>query len=202
MHVCNIWTKSVNPFCSYSDNEFCTRPWSDLDLGTMTFMTPICHLCVILYCILEFDQLLILIVTSFSYTSNVPALHNGLGLTPAAAVRLARRHALPINALGDDQPTLSALGLYYISLTIGLYVDVAGYAHFCSPHNLFPVSLLISVFHRHIRNKVVFFACGHFGDLINALYVILFCFTLKQVSKSFISTEYFNSVVARNRFAI
>jgi len=51
-------------------------------------------------------------------TSNVPAqraehspLHNGLGLTPAAAVRLARRHARPINALGDDQPTLSAL--YY-----------------------------------------------------------------------------------------
>jgi len=38
-------------------------------------------------------------------------LHNGLGLTPAAAVRLARRHARPINALGDDQPTLSAL--YY-----------------------------------------------------------------------------------------
>ena len=37
--------------------------------------------------------------------------HNGLGLTPAAAVRLARRHARPINALGDDQPTLSAL--YY-----------------------------------------------------------------------------------------
>ena len=34
-------------------------------------------------------------------------LHNGLGLTPAAAVRLAR----PINALGDDQPTPSAL--YY-----------------------------------------------------------------------------------------
>ena len=33
-------------------------------------------------------------------------LHNGLGLTPAAAVRLARRHARPIN-----QPTLSAL--YY-----------------------------------------------------------------------------------------
>jgi len=38
-------------------------------------------------------------------------LHNGLGLTPAAAVCLARRHARPINALGDDQPTLSAL--YY-----------------------------------------------------------------------------------------
>jgi len=38
-------------------------------------------------------------------------LHIGLGLTPAAAVRLARRHAWPINALGDDQPTLSAL--YY-----------------------------------------------------------------------------------------
>jgi len=29
-------------------------------------------------------------------------LHNGLGLTPAAAVRLARRHARPINALGDE----------------------------------------------------------------------------------------------------
>jgi len=37
------------------------------------------------------------------------SLHNGLGLTPAAAVRLAQRHARPINALGDDQPTLSAL---------------------------------------------------------------------------------------------
>ena len=54
---------------------------------------------------------------NIAQTSNVPArrehspLHNGLGLTPAAAVCLARRHARPINALGDDQPTLSAL--YY-----------------------------------------------------------------------------------------
>jgi len=47
-------------------------------------------------------------------------LHNGLGLTPAAAVRLARRHARPINALGDDQPTLSAL--YYDLLTYLLYI--------------------------------------------------------------------------------
>jgi len=51
--------------------------------------------------------------SGFMSTSNIPArrehspLHNGLDLTPAAAVRLARRHARPINALGDYQPTLS-----------------------------------------------------------------------------------------------
>ena len=47
-------------------------------------------------------------------------LHNGLGLTPAAAVRLARRHARPINALGDDQPTLSALYYDYSAALLSL----------------------------------------------------------------------------------
>jgi len=62
-------------------------------------------------------------------TNNVPAgrehspLHNGLGLTPAAAVRLARHHARPIIALGDDQPTLSALyyDSYLVQLAVGVY---------------------------------------------------------------------------------
>ena len=47
-------------------------------------------------------------------------LHNGLGLTPTAAVHLARRHARPINALGDDQPTLSALYYDLLELCVAM----------------------------------------------------------------------------------